>query len=141
MAILRNWNPIKRGDEGHSTDSRFKASAFFAVAAWLTIIGFLCIAKHYYRTKIPLKIILSLIFVAIRLVYNIICAWNFKVTPLNAFANPAPIYTLGYVPIFLVFVAMIFAGFREPNEDLEILRLRRQRSRSLDAELSNLKKV
>lgn len=71
----------------------------------------------------------------IRIAYNIICAWDFKVSPLKKSSSPAYIYVLGYLPIFLILFVMVVEGLREQNEDLIIKQQRRDREQLNDREL------
>ncbi|KAL7268530.1 hypothetical protein RUND412_008843 [Rhizina undulata] len=139
LSILRSWTPISKGSSSSATDPRFRVSAIFAVIAYFIIIASTLSSMHYYRPlsrSVPWKITLSLIFIFIRVVYNVACAWEYTISPLSNTTSPAYIYALGYLPIILVMFTMILAAWREPNEDLKIKQLRREREFNITMEMN-----
>lgn len=66
------------------------------------------------------------------------CAWEYKITPLSHTTNPGYIYGLGYLPIFLVMAIMIWSGWKDINEDLWVIKMRREREFQLNEEIRAL---
>ncbi|KAH8151747.1 uncharacterized protein LAJ45_04369 [Morchella importuna] len=141
MSLLRNWNPITKawgtGGAQTATDPRFRAACFFAFFALVIIIISVFVSLHYYTPRrVPMKIPLCILLLTIRICYNAACAWEYDISPLSHLTNPGWIYGLGYLPIFLIMAVMIFYGWREPNEDQEILKQRREREFQLNVEMN-----
>lgn len=59
---------------------------------------------------------------------------------MNIDANPGWIYGLGYAPMVGVLVTMCIAGWREENEDLALIRRRRQREVREEVEMMEKKR-
>jgi len=72
-----------------------------------------------------------LIAILIRICYQTAGAYDYSISPFNPHAADAYIYTLGFAPLLAVFVTMIASGLREPNEDQELIRRRKER-RAID---------
>ncbi|KAK6352683.1 hypothetical protein TWF730_009496 [Orbilia blumenaviensis] len=137
LSILRAWNPIARSNSHVITDARFQASSVFSFLAWGTIVVAHFIARHYYRPKsIPWKIPVCLVLILIRIAFNIGSAFNYSISQLRYQATPAYIYCLGYLPVLLTLSVILYSGWKEPNEDQELLRLRNTRNETLDQEMS-----
>ncbi|KAK6347012.1 hypothetical protein TWF696_007102 [Orbilia brochopaga] len=136
LSILRAWNPISRSNVDVITDARFKAASIFSFLAWLIIVVALVISQHYYRPcKFPWKIPVVLALTLVRIGYNIGSAFDYSISQLRYQASPAYIYCLGFLPIILAVIVILQSGWREPNEDQELLRLRNARNMSLDQEM------
>lgn len=140
MSVLRTWTPITKQHfpTAHltATDPRFRASSIFSVLALLTILFSSIITTHYYRVSMPLKVPLSLIFLSIRIVYGLICTFGlWEINAMNIDANSGFVYGLGYAPMVLVLLIMCIGGWREENEDLIIIRKRRERDFRDEVEL------
>lgn len=91
---------------------------------------------HYYRPRrVPMKIPLTLALIFVRIGYNAACAWEYKITPLSHTTNSGYIYCLGYLPIFLIMATMVWSGWKDMNEDLWIIKQRREREFQLNSEL------
>lgn len=82
-----------------------------------------------------MKILLCLALVLVRICYNAACAWEYTVTPMSHTTNSGWIYGLGYGPIFLIMAVMVWNGWKEPNEDLSIIKGRREREFQLNREM------
>lgn len=126
-----------------ATDPRFRASSIFALIAFFVILASVINSIYYYppvSRRVPFKVPLCLALVFVRIGYNIACAWDFGISPLKHTSDPAYIYVLGYLPILLIMVVQVWAGYREPNDDNRIKVLRRQRDLIMDQELGIKKK-
>ncbi|KAF8471990.1 hypothetical protein BDZ91DRAFT_760594 [Kalaharituber pfeilii] len=144
LSVLRTWTPIQKQHITAATDLPFRASSLFAVFALLVIIASAINSRYYYRHPIPLKILLCVLLAFIRIVYGIICVFStstgWEISVLNAKANPGYVYGLGYAPIVQVLLVMCVGGLREANEDLEIIRLRREREFRDEVEMREAKR-
>ncbi|KAF3270974.1 hypothetical protein TWF970_010686 [Orbilia oligospora] len=139
LSILRAWNPIARSNVNVITDGRFQASSIFSLLAWITTVVAHLIARHYYKTrKAPWKITISLLIILIRIAFNIGSSFNYSISQLRYQATPAYIYCLGYLPVILAISVILYSGWKEPNEDQELLRLRNIRIATLDQEMSTM---
>ncbi|KAF8459473.1 hypothetical protein BGX38DRAFT_1083968 [Terfezia claveryi] len=130
LSVLRAWTPItKQHIYTHTAaDERFQASSIFAVFASLTILASAFVSSHYYRTPIPYKIPIVLSFLIARIAYGIACAFDqWEINLVNIHANPGWVYGLGYVPMVGVLLTMCATGWKEENEDLVLIRRRRER--------------
>lgn len=143
LEILRSWTPLGTAYPGAEiTDVRFKASSIIGFISWLVIVACFVLSLYYYKPgKIAWKIPISLFLILIRIAYNICSAFDFSVSQLRYEISPAYIYLLGYLPVVLVVGVLVFFGFREPNEDREIIRQRTLRNREFEAEMGNLKET
>ncbi|KAF3927247.1 hypothetical protein ABW20_dc0108000 [Dactylellina cionopaga] len=136
LSVLRPWNPIARSRVDVITDPRFQASAIFTLLAWGTIVVAHFIARHYYQPRrFPWKIPITLLLVLIRIGFNIGSSFDYSISQLRYQATPAYIYCLGFLPIILVIFVIIYSGWKEPNEDRELIRLRNSRNSTLDQEM------
>lgn len=163
MTIPRPWGNIeyqrspqqeKDYAKPSATDGRFKSGAFFALIAWCIICYCLQHAIHYYKPRnrglwnsfigffhwAPTKFLLIITLTGIRVGYDIASSFEWKISPLKQDVNAGWMYGLGYAPVFLVIVVLNLWGYLDPNEDRELLRLRAERGRSVDAELGINKK-
>ncbi|KAF3912807.1 hypothetical protein AA313_de0201248 [Arthrobotrys entomopaga] len=139
LSILRTWTPITKSNINVITDGRFQASSIFDFLAWSTIVIAHFIARHYYKPrKYPWKIPATLLIVLVRVAFNIGSAFNYSISQLRYQATPAYIYCLGYLPVILTLLVIIYSGWKEPNEDRELLRLRTARNASLDQEMQTV---
>ncbi|KAH0565325.1 hypothetical protein GP486_001286 [Trichoglossum hirsutum] len=163
MTIPRTWTPIKlqrstpqqvRVARPAATDSRFKAAAFFAVCAWLLICYSIRHSIRHYKPVnhglwkgfsgffryIPTRFIALITLVAVHISYAILAAFDFNVSPLKYNSNPGWVYGLGYLPVILAILVMEVWGYISENEDLKIIKQRRDRNREADAALSVTRK-
>jgi hypothetical protein len=163
LTILRSWTPI--GHQGShelirteakpaATDARFKAASFLAVCALAVIVFGLRQAIHSYRTPhygcwpsfngfihyTPLKFLLVIPFLLVKVAYDVACAFEFSISPLKLDSSPGYLYVLGYGPVFAVVTKFEIYGFIKENEDRVLLRTRRERDRSLDHELLEMER-
>ncbi|KAF3926716.1 hypothetical protein ABW21_db0204815 [Orbilia brochopaga] len=136
LSVLRAWNPISRSNIAVITDARFKAASIFSFLAWVVIVVALVISQHYYRPyKFPWKIPVVLVLTLVRIGFNIASAFDYSISQLRWQASPGYIYGLGFLPIIIALVVILRSGWKEPNEDQELLRLRSARNTSLDQEM------
>ncbi|CCX15942.1 hypothetical protein FPQ18DRAFT_404557 [Pyronema domesticum] len=146
LSVLRTWTMVSKGTWSPdvsaaiaaSTDGRFKASSIMAFIAWCVIWGSVFTSVKYYQPvsrHVPWKIPISMTFLLIRIIYNIGVAWEYDIGPLRPTAPVAYIYALGYAPIALAMLTMVIWGRMEPNDDIRIKDLRRERERATDFEL------
>ncbi|EPS40326.1 hypothetical protein H072_5878 [Dactylellina haptotyla CBS 200.50] len=140
LSILRNWNTIARSNANVITDARFQASSILSFLAWMVIVVAHLIARHYYQPqKFPWKIPATILLILIRIAFNIGSAFEYSFSQLRWQATPAYIYCLGFLPVILVILVIIYSGLREPNEDQELLRFRNARNAILDQEMLAIK--
>ncbi|KAI9881193.1 MAG: hypothetical protein M1830_007171 [Pleopsidium flavum] len=158
MTIPRPWvnieyqrSPQQQNDyaKPSGTDARFKAGAFLAFLAWCMICYSLQHSIHYYKPRnrglwnsfigflhwAPAKFLLIIPLTAVRVGYDIASSFEWSISPLKYDVNAGWMYGLGYAPAFLVILLVDIWGYFDPNEDRELLRLRAERGRTIDAEL------
>ncbi|KAI9837842.1 MAG: hypothetical protein M1819_006776 [Sarea resinae] len=163
LTVPRSWTDIERQRSPQqqnadakpaATDGRFKAAAFMEIAAWVMICWAVQHGVHYYKPRnrgcwnsfngfchyAPTKIVLSLAVLAIKIVYDIVSAFHFSVSPFKYNVEAGWIYGLGYAPILLIMIILEVAGYVEENEDRKLIEQRKERGRSIDAELGLVKK-
>lgn len=84
-------------------------------------------------TPVRFMLIIPLCFVIP--LFQAMVAWNFEWSPLNIKGKPEAIYPGGYAPALLIVIIQGIYGLLSPNEDMELIRQRRERGQTLDAEL------
>lgn len=153
MTIPRSWTPLQKQhtpeQKEHiarpaATSPREKAGAILAIIAF----GVICYSlshslKHYKPAPsrlrslktTPPKILIALVLLAIRLVYNLAAAWIWDISLFNADVPVVWPYGLGYAPVLLILILFEVAGFLEENEDKRIIAQRRARGQTHDREL------
>ena len=108
------------------------------MAALIVTIFSCLVTRHYYRSPIPWKIPTAIGLLFIRLIFNIACLFGpWSINPGNIFVHPGWLYGLGYAPVILVLVVMCIGGWGEPNEDLELISLRREKTFREEVELGH----
>lgn len=164
LTIPKSWSSVQKQNSPEqtrliaqpaATDARNKAGAVLALAAWLTIVVSATHTLRFYVSKrnknhsspgrsilagLPLKLALSIPLLALRLVYGILASTSF---PLSLFNQAVPIaypFALGYAPILLILLVFNVAGWREENEDKQLVQQRVRRGRAYDAELGVVRK-
>ncbi|KAF2400090.1 hypothetical protein EJ06DRAFT_46318 [Trichodelitschia bisporula] len=158
MVIPRSWTAIQKQRspeqtaaiaEPAATDARFKVGAIFATIAWGIIVYSLQLSMHYYRPHqrglwssfdnflkhCPTKLFLGIMVSGIRVAYALASAWVWDINLLNMEVAPGWPYGLGYAPVLLIFIIFNIFGFIDDNEDRIIIKQRRERGRTFDAEL------
>lgn len=121
-----------------ATDAKFKASALCPIFAFIVILWSIGVTEFYYQPvakKVPYKIPVCLGLVLIRIGYNVAVAWNYDISPLKQQVPEAFPFALGYLPVLLVMMVMVFAAWKEPNDDHTIKELRDNRHANMDSEL------
>jgi hypothetical protein len=163
MTIPRSWTPLQKQNTPEqkeniarpsATGAREKAGAILAAIAWIVI----CVSlnhslKHYKPRAVgvfnkitaffrdcPLKIVLALILLAIRIGYGIASAWIWDLSIFQDGVQVGWPFGLGYAPILLIIVVFEIAGFVEQNEDKVIQQQRRARGQMYDQELGIVQK-
>ncbi|CCC14853.1 unnamed protein product [Sordaria macrospora k-hell] len=130
-------------------DNRFKSAPFFLFAAWLlTVFSLWHSIKHYCPRNrgiinrtiglfkfTPTRFMLIIPLAFIVPLFQAMVAWNFDWSPLNVKGKPEAIYPGGYAPALLIVIIQGIYGLLSPNEDRELIRQRRERGQTLDAEL------
>lgn len=152
MTIPRSWNAIQlqrspdqtlARAKPSATDARFKAGSVLAVVCVFLIIYSLQHSIYQYKPRsktswvrhIPLKFVLVLPLVAVRVAYGVASAFEWTISPLKLHVNNGWLYGLGYAPIILVlFIFNIWGGIDE-NEDRALITQRTARGRLADEEL------
>ena len=164
MIIPRNWEPIMRQRsklqtieqaEPTATDARFKVAAFIMIICWCTIIVSLWHSIRHYEPRnrgwfnrtigflgyMPFRFALELPILFGMVGYQVICSFNFRLSPLDAEdTNLVAMYLGGYAPSLLILIIQVADGFIRPNEDRELIRQRRERGEQIDRELGITKK-
>ncbi|SPO05107.1 uncharacterized protein DNG_07792 [Cephalotrichum gorgonifer] len=158
LIIPRSWTSIQlqRSPEQilirakpAATDGRFKAAGFCLFVAWLTIIGSLAHSIKHLHTRrdgavgkvmdtcrsVPIRFVLLLLLALFIVAFQILVAFQWDYSPLNAKGNVVAIYMGGYVPTLLILAVQTVYGFIAPNEDLELIRQRRERGEETNREL------
>ncbi|KAK3401381.1 hypothetical protein B0T20DRAFT_113954 [Sordaria brevicollis] len=132
-----------------ATDNRFKSAPFFLFATWVLIVFSLWHSIRHYCPRnrgiinrtiglikfTPTRFMLIIPLCFIVPLFQAMVAWNFDWSPLNVKGNPAAIYPGGYAPALLIIIIQGIYGLLSPNEDRELIRQRRERGQTLDAEL------
>ena len=152
MVIPRSWSSIEKQRDPvqtehvarpAATDARFKASAFFSFAAWLTIVFSLHHSiKHYnagighdesFRpihrilSHVPTRCLLTLLLSLIMIAYTAACTFDFSISPLNLHPKLGMMYGLGWGVPFAIIIIFGLWGYIDPNEDRELIKQRRGR--------------
>jgi hypothetical protein len=163
MTIPRSWTPIEKQRspeqqaaiaEPAGTDTRFKAGAIIMAVAYAIIVYDLKHNLHYYRphtggvltgikstvVNMPLKLLLPILILGVRVGYGIACAWIWELSILKYDGNPVWPYAFGYAPSVLIMVVLIIAGMVEENEDRVLIKQRTARGRAADAEMGITRK-
>ena len=162
MVIPRNWGIIENQSSDQqtdtdakpaATDARFKAAAFCALAAWCVICYNLKHSVHYYKPNrgpwngltgflhyVPTKFMLVIPLALVVVGYAAAASFDFDVSPLKWNVSSGWMWGLGQTPIVLILLVFEVHGLIDENEDKVLLRQRRERGRSIDAELGINKK-
>ncbi|KAJ5054837.1 uncharacterized protein L3040_001100 [Drepanopeziza brunnea f. sp. 'multigermtubi'] len=163
MAVPRSWTPIefqRDPEQQHSeaeplaTDTRFKLAAFLLLGSWLTTVFSLWHSINHYKPRkqgivnrglsifryTPFKFLLTLPLSLVMIGYEIVCAFDFAISPLKVGSHTAYMYGLGWAPIAATILVYEVAGYLDPNEDRELIRQRRIRAAQIDAEVGITKK-
>ncbi|KAA8634936.1 hypothetical protein SMACR_07578 [Sordaria macrospora] len=158
IVVPRSWGKIEHqrypeqiitDAEPTATDNRFKSAPFFLFAAWLlTVFSLWHSIKHYCPRNrgiinrtiglfkfTPTRFMLIIPLAFIVPLFQAMVAWNFDWSPLNVKGKPEAIYPGGYAPALLIVIIQGIYGLLSPNEDRELIRQRRERGQTLDAEL------
>ena len=141
--------------EPTATDARFKVAAFIMIICWCTIIVSLWHSIKHYEPRnrgwfnrvigflgyMPFRFALELPILFGMVGYQVICSFNFRLSPLDAEdTNLVAMYLGGYAPSLLILIIQVADGFIRPNEDRELIRQRRARGEQLNRELGITKK-
>ncbi|KAF2743708.1 hypothetical protein M011DRAFT_471256 [Sporormia fimetaria CBS 119925] len=157
MTIPRSWTPLQKQNtpwqKEHvarpaATGNREKAGAVLAVMAYFVICFSLYHSLKCYKPRVvgirtvsafvrdcPVKIIVSLILLAIRLGYGLASAWLWDLSIFQDGVNIVWPFGLGYAPVLLIIIVFEIAGFLEENEDKRIIEQRRALGQMHDQEL------
>ncbi|KAH6677847.1 hypothetical protein F5X68DRAFT_213317 [Plectosphaerella plurivora] len=163
LIVPRNWGAIElqRSPEQtaaraapSATDIRFKIAAFFLIFCWLTIVASLFHSiKHYkfrahgivsqasgYVAAVPLRVWILLGLSLALIGYQILVAFSWDNSVLNAQGNLAAMYVGGYGPALFILFTQLVWGYISVNEDLQLKRQRRQRGEAMDREMGHVVK-
>ncbi|KAK1777209.1 hypothetical protein QBC45DRAFT_417452 [Copromyces sp. CBS 386.78] len=158
IVVPRSWSKIEHqrypeqiisDAEPTATDNRFKTAPFFLFATWLlTVFSLWHSIRHYCPRNrgiinrtiglfkfTPTRFMLIVPLAFIVALFQAMVAWNFTWSPLNVKGKPEAIYPGGYAPALLIVIIQGIYGLTSPNEDRELMRQRRERGQTLDAEL------
>ncbi|OJD15628.1 hypothetical protein AJ78_04120 [Emergomyces pasteurianus Ep9510] len=158
LVIPRSWNAIQKQrsyDQTMSiakpsaTDARFKSGSIIAAVC----LGIICYSlghsvyrykerpanrlhlMKFYLSSAPLKFILCIILTGFRVGFGIASAFIWDISPVKYDGNAGWLYGLGYAPPLLILVVLNIWGYIDPNEDKALIEERRERGRTMDAEL------
>lgn len=163
MVVPRNWGRIELQrypgqvlDQAQpsATDVRFKVGAFLLVLCWVTtIVSLQHSIKHYcprnrgvfnrlagFVTYIPPRFWLIIPLAGCVVAYQILCAFDFAVSPLKMGTNLVAMYAGGYAPSLLIIAVQCIWGFYSLNEDRSLQLQRRRRGDAINAELGLVRK-
>ncbi|KAL6923855.1 hypothetical protein ACHAPO_004694 [Fusarium lateritium] len=163
MVVPRSWKftQLQHSEEQTlakaipgATNTRFKAGAFCLVVAWLTIVFSLYHSIKHYKPRhrgvfnravgslryVPFRFWLILPLSAATIAYQGFISWEFKYSIVKYNGNIPVIYCWGFLPALLILFIQYFYGLLTPNEDKELVRLRRERGEMLDRELGLVNK-
>lgn len=132
-----------------ATDLRFKLGAFVLVLAWLTIIISIGHSIWHYgarrgdpsgqrpvpRDFVPLRLYLLFALSLFVVAFQIAVSFNFDISPMNMSPILPAVFLAGFLPTWLILAVQVASGFMRPNEDLELIRQRRERGVHLDGEI------
>jgi len=157
MTVPRSWTAIEKQRSPSQTltiarpsalDARFKAGAFFALAAWSLICYSLHHSiKHYLRRTKSLieaavdinnslaKPFLGISISAVTVGYLIAGSWVWSISPLNAQVSNGWLFGLGYAPALLIIIIHNVFGEITTNDDKALSIQRQHRGRNIDREL------
>jgi hypothetical protein len=157
MTIPRTWTAIEKQRSPSQTltiarasalDARFKAGAFFALAAWSLICYSLHHSiRHYLRRTRTLidaavninnnlaKPLLGISISAITVGYLIVGTWKWSISPLNAQVSHGGLFGLGYGPALLIIIIHNVFGEITTNDDKALSIQRQYRGQNIDREL------
>jgi len=155
MIVPRSWTNIeKQRDliqattyaEPTATDARFKLGALFLFIGWLTTLYSLFHSIKHYKPSTrhliprllkttPTKFHLTLPLALIMIGYEAAISFEFSISPLKLGTNLGFMYGLGWAPIALIVLVYEVAGYKNPNEDRDLIRQRRIRGAEIDAEI------
>jgi hypothetical protein len=82
-----------------------------------------------------MKFFLTIPMCLIMVAYEMACAFDFSISPLNLNGKVAWIFGGGWAPLALVILVHEIWGYLDPNEDRELIRQRRVRGAEIDAEM------
>jgi Protein of unknown function (DUF2434) len=157
MTIPRSWAAIEKQHSPSETltiarpsalDARFKAGAFFALAAWLIICYSLHHSIRHYRQRTktlteravhannsPTNSFLGISISAVSVGYSIAGTWVWSISPLNAKVSNGWLFGLGYAPALLIIVIYNIFGHFNMNDDKALVIQRQYRERAIEQEL------
>ena len=154
MVVPRSWTSIeKQRDliqsqtyaEPTATDVRFKLGALFLFIGWLTTFSSLLHSIKHYKSSTgnliswlrltPPKFLLTLPLALLMISYEAAIAFKFSISPLKFGTNLVFMYGLGWVPIALIILVYEIAGYKDANEDRDLIRQRRIRGAEINAEI------
>lgn len=163
VVFPRNWGALElqrspeqtlRDAVPSATDLRLKIGPFFLFAGWITILVSLRHSlKHYQNrnrglvnraiglfTMTPVRFRLMIPLALAMLAYQAYVPWSLENSPMNVTPNLVPVYVGGYLPSLLIIYIQIICGYMRPNEDLELIRQRRERGIEDDERLQITRK-
>ena len=149
MTIPRPWTPLEKQNTPYqiefiakpaATNTRGKAGAIMALIAWFVICASLQHSIRHYRRRPPVKLMLAIGILAIRVGYGIAAAWLWDLTIFRQDVQIGWPFGLGYGSILLIMIVFEVAGMREENEDRKLIKQRIARGRVADAELNIVQK-
>lgn len=163
MTVPRSWSNIELQRDPWqtstfaapaATDGRFKSGAIFGALAFCTIIYDLSHNLHYYKprstgimgkidkfcTETPTRLFIAILLLGIFVAYQIASSWIWSISIMNATVFGGWPYGLGYAPVAAIIILFNAFGYIDPNEDLDLIRQRRERGAAADAEIGITRK-
>ncbi|KAK7208314.1 hypothetical protein BZA70DRAFT_265604 [Myxozyma melibiosi] len=125
LTVLRNWTNVIRVNSDFIVDSRWKVGIFLGVVCFILIITHVFVIRHYWHPKrLPWRIPLCFLGVAVMLSYSIALSFDGSLSPFNPSSSVVAVSVWGYIPVlYLLFVMNITANFQK-NDDKVILEQR-----------------
>ena len=157
MTIPRAWTAVEKQHSPSQAltvarpsalDIRFKAGAFFALAAWIVIGYSLNHSIRHYRQRTTAliepvvntnngltKSVLGISISAVNVGYIIAGTWIWSMSPLNVQVSNGWLFGLGYAPALLIIIIFNVSGNLNINDDKALTVQRQHRQYNLDREL------
>ncbi|KAF1950240.1 hypothetical protein CC80DRAFT_358673, partial [Byssothecium circinans] len=149
LTIPRSWTALQKQNtpfqtefiaKPAATNIRGKVGAIMALIAWIVICVSLAHSIRSYKRRPPIKLLLNITILAVRVGYGIAAAW---IWDLSVFQQDVQIgwpFGLGYGTILLILIVFEIAGLKDENEDKKLIKQRVARGRLVDEELNIVKK-
>ncbi|KAF7542961.1 hypothetical protein G7Z17_g11131 [Cylindrodendrum hubeiense] len=163
MVVPRSWGFTQKQRSPEQTAAiaipgatgiRFKIAAFLLFACWVTIVFSLRHSIKHYRPRqggvfrrafgftkaIPLRFYIIIPLTLGLIAYQAYIAWVWEYSVIRKDGPVAVIFGWGYGPSLAIIIIQVIYGYASPNEDKDLIRLRRERGEAVDRELGIVKR-